>query len=112
MVRYTYASMRTTASSKLSKTYGARLEAQKAPVIWSVSSCAPPLADYLTPYLLHRVRLGTHAFHAVLSRKSHEYTNILRSLEFDLRLPKYARHRKRLARVVKDGAALLCTLDF
>ncbi len=62
----------------------------------------------LTPVL----RLGTHAFHTVLSQKSHEYGGILRSLEFDMRLPQHVRHRKQLRGIVKEGQKLLTMLEF
>ena len=48
----------------------------------------------------------------MLSRKSHEYAGILKSLEFDMRLPQYARQKRLLSRAVKEGREVLDTLNF
>ncbi|THG96236.1 hypothetical protein EW026_g5564 [Hermanssonia centrifuga] len=69
MIRYAYATMRVKALNKISKACGGQCEAQKAPVLW----------------------LGTHAFHTVLSRKSHAYCGILKSLEVDMNFSQYRR---------------------
>ena len=77
--------------------------------------CARVFTLNLTTYRLIcyiSLRLGTHAFHTVLSRKSHEYASVLKSLEFDMRLPQYARQKRLLSRAVKAGQEILATLDF
>ena len=56
--------------------------------------------------------LGIHAFHTVLSRKPHAYTDLLKSLHFDLSLPKYRRFMKRFRGVVAEGLSPLTSLGF
>ncbi|EKM58353.1 uncharacterized protein PHACADRAFT_252610 [Phanerochaete carnosa HHB-10118-sp] len=58
------------------------------------------------------IRLGTHAFHAVLSRKSHGYSQVLRSLEFELGLARTRTMRRRFGKIVKEAQGLFSILSF
>lgn len=58
------------------------------------------------------LRLGTHAFHVVLLRKSHEYTGVIKSLEFELGLPRSRIMKRRFGRIVKEGRELFTLLSF
>ncbi|KAI0783646.1 hypothetical protein C8Q75DRAFT_782781 [Abortiporus biennis] len=57
-------------------------------------------------------RLGTHAFHTVLSRKAHSYTSILKALEFDMSLPRYRKFRRLFRRVTREGLDMFSQLSF
>lgn len=57
-------------------------------------------------------RLGVHAFHTVLSRKPQAYTGILKTLRFELALPKYRRYKKRFRDVISEGLSTLTLLSF
>ena len=58
------------------------------------------------------LRLGTHAFHTVFSRKPHAYTDILKKLRFQLSLAKYKHFKKRYRDVIAEGLTVLTSLCF
>ena len=55
-------------------------------------------------------RLGLHAFHQVLSRRSSRYTFIVRWLELEIMQPKYKRYRREFESLVKEGEADLAQI--
>ena len=55
-------------------------------------------------------RLGLHAFHQVLSRRSSRYTFIVRWLKLEIMRPKYKRHRREFKSLVKEGEAELAQI--
>jgi hypothetical protein len=57
-------------------------------------------------------RLGTHAFHAVLSRKSYRYGSLVKSLAFDLSLSRYRGVRKHCREVVREGLADMLLIPY
>ena len=57
-------------------------------------------------------RLGMHAFHTVLSRKPQAYTKILKTLRFEIALPKYRHFKKRFRDVIAEGLSTLTLLSF
>jgi hypothetical protein len=62
--------------------------------------------------LLTGARLGTHAFHVVLSRKPQKYAPVIKSLAFELSLPRHGRSRKRFRSLVRDGLAGMTGIAF
>jgi hypothetical protein len=57
-------------------------------------------------------RLGTHAFHAVLSRKAPNYPALLRYLAFELTLSRHRRSRKRFRMLVREGLISMAQISF
>ncbi|KIJ66967.1 hypothetical protein HYDPIDRAFT_85200, partial [Hydnomerulius pinastri MD-312] len=89
MVRYAYAVILQKSSSKVSRANGGRCDVQKTHVLW----------------------LGTHAFHAVLSRKPELYaSSLLRPLAFELSLPRSRRIRSRFRGLVKESWSIMVSL--
>ncbi|RDX57229.1 hypothetical protein K466DRAFT_572951 [Polyporus arcularius HHB13444] len=89
-IRFSYSSACTKSGHKLARTHGARLVVQQSEATW----------------------LGVHAFHTVLSRKPQAYTGILKTLRFELALPKYRRYKKRFRDVISEGLSTLTLLSF
>ena len=58
------------------------------------------------------LRLGLHAFHAVLSRKPHAYARLLKALSFEIALPKYRRLKQQFRPVVAEGLSTITLLCF
>ncbi|OSX57794.1 hypothetical protein POSPLADRAFT_1155834 [Postia placenta MAD-698-R-SB12] len=92
MIRYTYATMRNKASNKVAKASGGCCTVQQAQVTWCV--------------------LGTHAFHAVLTRKPHMYPQLIKWLNFELARPRHRRLKKQFRGIVKEGLNTLTVLAF
>ncbi|KAF8843744.1 hypothetical protein BDN67DRAFT_875711, partial [Paxillus ammoniavirescens] len=81
MIRYAYAVIVQSSRNRVSRASGGRCDIQKANVLW----------------------LGTHAFHAVLSKKSELYaSSLLKPLAFELSLPRNRRIRNRFRGLVKE----------
>jgi hypothetical protein len=80
---------------------------RRVAVVWYVFHHPPCLVVTEKP-----LRLGTHAFHAVLSRKPQCHASLLRSLSFELRQPRYRRYRKRFGGIVQEGQAGLSQIIF
>ena len=57
-------------------------------------------------------RMGIHAFHAVLLRKSHDYGEVIKSLEFELSLPRSRLMKRRFGKVTKESRELFALLSF
>ncbi|TBU33338.1 hypothetical protein BD311DRAFT_774453 [Dichomitus squalens] len=89
-IRFSYSSICIKAGHKLATQHRARVIVQKSEVTW----------------------LGTHAFHAVFSRKPHAYAGLLKSLQFDLSLHKYRRFKKQFREVIAEGLSPLTLLCF
>ena len=53
-----------------------------------------------------------HAFHTVLSLKPQAYTKILKTLRFEIALPKYRHFKKRFRDVIAEGLSTLTLLSF
>jgi hypothetical protein len=107
VIRYAYATIRNKASNKVARTSAGRCEVQKEHVIWYV--VAPRKT---CRFIDIGSRLGTHAFHAVLSRKAPNYSSFLRQLDFELSLPRYKRSKKRFRTLVKEGLILMAEISF
>jgi len=90
VIRYAYATIRNKASNKVARASAGKCEIQKDHVIW----------------------LGTHAFHAVLSRKAHNYPSLLRHLTFELSLPRHKRFRQRFRALVREGLVSMAQITF
>jgi len=90
VIRYAYASMRNKASNKVARTSAGKCDIEKDHVIW----------------------LGTHAFHAVLSRKAPNYPALLRYLAFELALSRHKRSRKRFRMLVREGLISMAQISF
>ncbi|GJE88721.1 telomerase reverse transcriptase [Phanerochaete sordida] len=90
MIRYTHSTMRNKAQGRVSRAVGGQFITERNVVVW----------------------LGTHAFHAVLSRKSHGYDRVLKSLAFELGLARSKRMRRRLGRTLKEAQGLFSVLSF
>ncbi|TCD64911.1 hypothetical protein EIP91_003447 [Steccherinum ochraceum] len=90
IIVYAHAAMKNKAEHKIAKASSAQFDVQKIQVLW----------------------LGTHAFHTVLSRKAHVYTQVLKALEFELSLPRYRRFKRRFRAVTKDGLEMFTLLTF
>ncbi|OBZ72156.1 Telomerase reverse transcriptase [Grifola frondosa] len=90
MIRYTYATMRNKSTNKVAKAGGGRCDVKEVQILW----------------------LGAHAFHTVLSRKPMSYKRILKSLEFELSLPRNRRLRKEFRAVTTEGLTILTLLSF
>ncbi|KII85188.1 hypothetical protein PLICRDRAFT_116594 [Plicaturopsis crispa FD-325 SS-3] len=90
MIYYAYASIRNKASNSVAKAGAGKCDIQKAPVVW----------------------LGTHAFHAVLSRKPKAYAQVIKSLAFEMSLPQHRRSRKRFRGLVAQGLAGVSQINF
>ncbi len=89
-IRFSYTSLCTKASHKLATKHGARIIVERPQATW----------------------LGLHAFHTVFSRKPHAYARLLKSLHFDLSLPKYRLCKKQYRGVVAEGLSTLTLLSF
>lgn len=108
MIRYTYAVVMQNARNKVSRANGGKCDIHKANVLWSVlpatytRSCAQEDAT---------ARLGTHAFHAVLSRRFELYnSSLLKPLAFELALPRNQRIRRRFRGIVKESSAIMAII--
>ncbi|KAF9223752.1 hypothetical protein BS17DRAFT_705060, partial [Gyrodon lividus] len=89
MIRYAYAVMVQNSKNKVSRANGGRCDIQKPHVLW----------------------LGTHAFHAVLSRKSDLYaSSLLKPLAFELSLPRSRRIKARFRGLVKESSSIMVSL--
>lgn len=112
MIRYTYATIRNKASNKVAKANAGKSNIQKLPVIWFVLvSCDGYLIDFGDSGWA-TLRLGTHAFHTILSRKPQNYSLLLKSLSFELSLPRHRRCRRRFRNLVKEGLAGIVQISF
>lgn len=80
------------------------------------SSGAPPFCSAQVLNRVNRIlfviRLGTHAFHAVLGRKAANYPSLLRHLAFELSLPHHRRSRRRFRALVKEGLISMAQISF
>lgn len=67
-----------------------------------------------TALIIEVLRLVTHAFHTVLSKKPEIYgtSTLLKSLQFELSLSCNKRLRYRLRKVVKEGLEGVAALQF
>ncbi|KAG7089455.1 hypothetical protein E1B28_011140 [Marasmius oreades] len=83
MFSYCFVSIRNKTLNKVARDNLASISIQKADVVW----------------------LGTHAFHTILSRKAAHYHRLLRSLSFELALPKNKRRARRFKGLVREGFA-------
>ncbi|PIL35516.1 hypothetical protein GSI_02244 [Ganoderma sinense ZZ0214-1] len=89
-IRFSYTSLCQKATHKLATKHGARIVVEKLQATW----------------------LGIHAFHTVFSRKPHSYARLLKSLRFDLSLPKYRLFKKQYRGVIAEGLSTLTLLSF
>ncbi len=107
VIQYTYAMFRNKTSVKVARASGGKHKIEKNHVIWFVTTLFWHW-NILTSF----VRLGTHAFHAVLSKKAVTYPSLLRHLTFELSLPRYRQSRKLFRAVVKEGLLSMVQILF
>ncbi|KAH8100826.1 hypothetical protein BXZ70DRAFT_892838 [Cristinia sonorae] len=90
IINHSHTSMVSKAKSSTAKNALARFDVPKAHVLW----------------------LGTHAFQTVFSRKSHVYSQVLKTLAFDLSLPRYRQFKRRFRKVTNAGLDMFTLLTF
>lgn len=113
VIRYAYTTIRNKATNKVARVSAGKCEIQKDHVIWCVVRlCMASETRYQQWNWPTDDRLGTHAFHAVLSRKAPNYRSLLKHLTFELSLPRYKRSRKRFRALVKEGLASMAHISF
>ncbi|OJA16662.1 hypothetical protein AZE42_09265, partial [Rhizopogon vesiculosus] len=110
VTRYTHATIDVKSRSKVARANGGTCDLQKGSVIWWVihfCRCTAPL-------IVEILRLGTHAFYTVLSKKHEVYgtSTLLKSLQFELSLSCNKRLKHRFKKVVKEGLEGVAALDF
>ncbi|KAG1775302.1 hypothetical protein EV702DRAFT_973477 [Suillus placidus] len=89
VIRYTYTAIRHKSGNKVARDSGGVCDLQKCSVTW----------------------LGTHAFYTVLSKKPGT-SDVLKSLKFELSLPRSKPLRRQFRKVVKEGLQGVSALDF
>lgn len=109
MILYCYAVIRSKRSSRIAKLNHGSISVSKSNVIWWVECIWLHVRQYL---MLKNIRLGTYAFHSVLSRKPQPYGSLLRSLALDLERLKHRQCSRRFRKLVKEGMAGLVEIAF